>query len=72
MKRYDKQAIAKVIEWLQSTEPKCNFCEQCTFGYKFDKISKQLCENQQFEIQKQHKHWEQKMQKWKDRLKYAK
>jgi hypothetical protein len=72
MKRYNKQDIEKVIKWLRSIEPKCNFCEQCVFGYKFDKISKQLCENQQFEIQKQHKHWEQKMQKWKDRLKYAK
>lgn len=65
-------AIKKVIEYLIYIEPKCNLCEQCKFGYKFDKISKSLCLHQQSNIKLEHKNWERKMKKWKDRLKDAK
>ena len=70
MKNYDQQAVKKIIDWLISIEPKCEPCEQCAFGYKFDELSKQLCKKQQLKNQEQHKDWEQKMQKWKDRLEY--
>jgi len=64
-------AIKKAIEYLIRIEPKCGPCEQCEFGYKFDKISTSSCLHQQSNIKLEHKNWERKMKKWKDRLKNA-
>lgn len=67
MKIYDQQAVKKVIDQLISIEPKCEPCEQCIFGYRFDESSKQSCNKQKLKIQEQYKDWERKMQKWQKR-----
>ncbi len=46
-----KSAILNTLEYLKLHEPKC-ICEQCPFGYKFDKELIFECKQYQEEIKK--------------------
>lgn len=65
-KRWDKEGVLFTLKYLKDTEPKCNFCDQCRFY-----MNKSQCFIQQGKIKKEHKNWEQKIQKWKERLNNA-
>ena len=64
---YSRKAIIKVLIYLYKNEPKCYPCDQCQYGYKTDKKSKNLCLKQQMETKKQHLIWEQKFKYWRDK-----
>lgn len=65
-----KNAILKTLEYLKLHEPKC-ICEQCKFGYRYDKNSEIECKEHMQEIKKDHEKWEQKLFLWENKLKNA-
>lgn len=65
-----KNAILKTLKYLNLHEPKC-ICEQCQFGYKYDKKSKIECEKYRQKIQENHNIWEKKILYWESKLKNA-
>ena len=66
-----KNAILKTLKYLNLHEPKC-ICEQCQFGYKYDKKSKIECEKRRQKTQESHNIWEKKILYWENKLKNAK
>jgi hypothetical protein len=66
-KQWDKKGILFTLKYLKDTEPKCYSCDHCYFY-----MNENQCSIQQEKIKKEHKNWEQKIQKWKERLNNAK
>lgn len=66
-KQWDKEGVLFTLKYLKNTEPKCYPCDQCRFY-----MNKNQCSIQQEKMKKEHKNWEQKIQKWEERLNNAK
>ena len=58
------QALQSVVDRLKREEPKCGPCEQCWYGYKYDKVSKQKCKELQEEKSIEHSKWEERYDYW--------
>lgn len=65
-----KNAILNTLEYLKLHEPKC-ICEQCPFGYKFDKELIFKCKQYHQKIKEEHDIWESKILYWREKLKNA-
>lgn len=66
-KQWNKEGVLSTLKYLKDTEPKCYPCDHCHFY-----MNKNQCFVQQEKIKKEYKNWEQKIQKWKERLNNAK
>ena len=62
-----KNAILETLKYLNLHEPKC-ICEQCQFGYKYDKKSKIECKKRRQKPQENHNIWEKKILYWENKL----